>query len=179
MDWCVVDIADAVDEGADDTREKDLECGQCRVGDQVSAPRAYGLYHHHGVLLPGDQVLHVNAGPFDGVRVCLGLRPAMMRVDPVARFLKGAPALHRVAESFDGGDTARRMARAAGTPVEYNLFLNNCETHAASMAGHPPRSHQSRRVAGVVLVATGGWVAGPVGALGAAAIVGAYLAVAG
>jgi len=140
-EWLVVDEPTADDDYA--TVDPSLP-GECRVGDQVSASRAWGLYRHHGVLLEGGRVLHVNAGPFSGVAVCLGLRPAMVRVDGVARFLKGDTALRREWP----GDPARRMPEAAaGASVPYNLLFNNCETFARANVGRARRSPQVERAA--------------------------------
>lgn len=172
-EWCVVDgptaAEDSVEPPAAEAPPDRL--GDCRVGDQVSAPRAFGLYRHHAVLLTGGRVLHVNGGPHAGWAVCLGWSPAMLRVDTVERFLRGAPRLHCVARSGDGGATAERRARLeADAPTDYNLLWNNCEHAASCNAGLACRSVQSRRAA---LVAAAAAVAVAVGLAPAAALVAA------
>jgi hypothetical protein len=146
----------------DDRSDVAGQCGDCKVGDHVSAPRAGGLYRHHGVLLDGNEVYHVNAGPHQGLLVCLGLSPAMVRVDPVVRFLKGAACLTREAAAVVPIENITALRHGAGATTEYNLLINNCEHHATAAVGRTAVSWQSRRFALVVLLAalaTG--VAGP------------------
>lgn len=117
--------------------------GRCRPGDHVSAPRAYGLYRHHGVLLEGGRVLHLNGGLYSAWDVCLGRRPAMIRVDPVARFLKTAPELRLE----HPGNASRMLPEGAeGVPMPYHLLWANCEQFARSAVGQTRRSLQVERV---------------------------------
>jgi hypothetical protein len=128
--------------------------GACRPGDHVSAPRAYGLYRHHGVLLEGGRVLHLNGGLHSAWDVCLGRRPAMVRIDPVARFLKTEPELRLE----HAGDAARVLPEGAdGVPMPYHLLWGNCEQFARAAVGRTRRSLQVERVligAGWAVVAT-------------------------
>jgi hypothetical protein len=128
--------------------------GQCRPGDHVSAPRAYGLYRHHGVLLEGGRVLHLNGGFHSAWDVCLGLRPAMVRIDPIARFLKTTSELQL---EFTGDPTRLLPEGANGVLMPYHLLWGNCEQFARSVVGRTRRSLQVERVligAGWAVVAT-------------------------
>ncbi len=124
--------------------------GRCRPGDHVSAPRMGGCYRHHGILLDGDEVWHVNGGVYAGPLVCCGLRPAMVRVDPVRRFLKGAEQL--TLERRGAVDDFDKLRAGTGATTRYDLLFFNCEHHATG-AGGAPVSWQSRRAALVVALA--------------------------
>jgi hypothetical protein len=147
-DWCLVGREAGSD---DDDPDVDAMLGRCMPGDHVSAPRAGGIYRHHGILLSAKEVWHVNAGIMSGPLVCLGLRPAMVRVDPVRRFLKGAPSLTR--ETAGAVANPERLRASTGATTEYHLFQNNCEHHATGADGDGRVSWQSRRVALAVAVA--------------------------
>jgi hypothetical protein len=136
-EWCLVE-PDAPVEPVDTNG-----LGGCRPGDHVSAPRAYGLYRHHGVLLDGGRVLHLNGGLYSAWDVCLGLRPAMVRIDPVARFLKTVPKLRLE----HAGDATRLLPEGAdGVPMPYHLLWGNCEQFARAAVGRSRRSLQVERV---------------------------------
>lgn len=148
-EWAVIDLEgpeiDDMDGTGTDARV-DLHGRRLHTGDQVSARRLYGAYRHHGVLLDADHVLHVNAGPFSGVAVCLGLRPAVVRVDTRERFLKQDRALLlEFRNSADASSAARNreaLRQHAGQEVPYNLLFRNCEhfaSEAAGVVGHSPQ----------------------------------------
>jgi hypothetical protein len=157
-EWDLVDL-DEPDPPAD----PEPAVGLCRPGDHVSASRAYGLYRHHGVLLEGGRVLHVNAGPTSSIYVCLGLRPAMVRIDPVARFLKTDPELtleHK-------GDPERGLpVGAEGVPMPYHLLWGNCEQFARTSIGKSRRSIQVERA-----LLGAGWVVVGLASLATPAVV--------
>ena len=140
--WAVVDLGDCVeDESCEDKR-----LNGCSIGDQVSAPRLWGAYRHHGVLLEENMILHVNAGPFSGFEVCLGLKPALVRKDPIERFLKGSECL-----TFEYRSSVPRafkpLESIVGDPVPYNILFNNCEHYASQAAGsESPHSPQIERI---------------------------------
>jgi hypothetical protein len=133
--------------GWQEPEEDAAALGGAAPGDQVAAPRLGGLYYHHGVLCDDRQtVLHVNAGPFSGAAVCLGLRPAMVRADPLPRFLKRAPSLTLVARAGAGAACRRQeLVDRAGGPAHYSLLFRNCEHYASETAGLPSRSPQVQR----------------------------------
>lgn len=169
VEWAVVDVES---EPETDGLEKADKLNGCSPGDHVSAPRFAGVYYHHGVLLSNHQILHVNAGPHSGLSVCLGMQPAMLRVDPVDRFLKGATSLTRVV----AGDVkcAEEAAQKANGLVPYNLFQNNCEHNASRLAGNPTRSVQSENAVSLMMGVALFWV-NPWLAIGAASVLKAAL----
>lgn len=147
-EWCLLS---AEDEEQDP--EAEARRGKCRPGDHVSAPRARGLYRHHGILLDGDEVWHVNAGVFSGPLVCCGLRPAMVRIDPVVRFLKGNEQLTLERRGAVDLLALEGLRAKTGATTQYDLLFCNCEHYATGAGGDDPVSWQSRRVALVVTLA--------------------------
>lgn len=130
-----------------DESDKDIEpqIGECHIGDQVSAPRLYGLYNHHGVLVENRNVLHVNAGPFSSLEVCLGIKPAVLRVDSVELFVKDPSRLLALESrsTLDNVECVTALTKKEGDLIPYHILFNNCEHYAEELTGKmSPQSHQ-------------------------------------
>lgn len=133
------------------TCDQIAKLGNCKIGDQVSCSRVGGLYSHHGVLIDNESVYHVNAGPFSGIHVCMGLENALVRVDSVDRFLKGNTKLSLVSRGSPTTDV-NKLRLQNGERVPYNIVFNNCEHYASRAIGDShPRSVQTEKVMMVVL----------------------------
>lgn len=126
-----------------------------KKGDHVSVSRHGGLYHHHGVCMGYNNILHCTGEPgwFSCQLGGSGSKASTVRLDTLQGFIGDKPGMVTIVKT---GAEIRVDSLCMLGEYDYNLVSNNCEHFARYVTKEVnPESRQVIRVKMAVIAIAG------------------------